>query len=289
MRDPHRRQLAASRAAWQSAMHIVGTPSRIVVRVAVIVASVCSASKRCTTATAAPARNVETRPVDWPSTCENGAAPSTTSSGREAIASAALRAAARIPPWVRTAPFGRPVVPEVKRITAGSSSSRSTTSGVRPAADGKLLVDDRARRRRREPLLDLRRREQHVERDDDRAEPQRAEVRGDERGRVRQPERDAVAGADAPLASAAAAAGSPVELRVRDAAPSTQRAGRSGLRRGVCEDAGEVHCATIAGLAAARARERCPPAFHIPRLSGNLIAPTRGGAAWGCWTARPRS
>ena len=119
---------ATPRAAWHSAMHIVGTPSRIVVPVRVMVASVCSASNRRTTEIAPPTSSVETIPVDWPRTCENGAAPSITSSGPRANASTAFRAAARTPPWVRIAPFGRPDVPEVNSTTAGSRQSRGTIS-----------------------------------------------------------------------------------------------------------------------------------------------------------------
>ncbi len=72
------------RAASQRAVHIVGTPSMTVVPVSAIVASVSAGSKRGTTATAPPVASVATRPVDWPSTCENGAAPSITSAGPNA-------------------------------------------------------------------------------------------------------------------------------------------------------------------------------------------------------------
>ena len=54
----------ASRAAWHSAMHIVGTPSRTVVRVCVIVASVCSARTARRSRPPPPASSVETTPVD---------------------------------------------------------------------------------------------------------------------------------------------------------------------------------------------------------------------------------
>ena len=100
-------------------------------------------------------------------------------------------------PWVRTAPFGRPDVPEVKRITAGSSSSRSTIPAFALAADGQLVVDDHVRRRGAHALLDLRRGEQDVQWHDDRAGAQGAEERGHVRGGVREPQRDAVARPDA--------------------------------------------------------------------------------------------
>ena len=110
-------------------------------------------------------------PVDWPKTCENGAAPSITSSGPRANASAAFRAAARTPPWVRIAPFDRPVVPEVNSTTAGSRGSARNDLPDGIAFHRKLIVDERDRRRRHDPLLDLGRSEENVERDDDRPEP----------------------------------------------------------------------------------------------------------------------
>ena len=194
---------ATPRAAWHSAMHIVGTPSRIVVPVRVMVASVCSASNRRTTEIAPPTSSVETIPVDWPRTCENGAAPSITSSGPRANASAAFRAAARTPPWVRIAPFGRPDVPEVNSTTAGSRQiPRDDLARRGRPSRGSSSSTKRHRRRCRDPLLDLGRSEESIERNDDRPEPEGAEVGGDEVGRVRKPDRDAVAGADTPVASA---------------------------------------------------------------------------------------
>ena len=91
-----------------------------------------------------------------------------------AIASAAFRAAARMPPWVRTAPFDRPVVPEVKSTTAGSRGSARNDLPDGIACHPKLIVDERDRRRRHDPLLDLGRSEQNVERDGDRARARRA-------------------------------------------------------------------------------------------------------------------
>ena len=96
--------------------------------------SVSTGSNRGTTATAPPVASVAISPVDWPRTCENGAAPSTTSAGPKASASAAFRAAAPMLPWVRTAPLETPEVPEVKRITAGSAAFRSTSGAPSPTA-----------------------------------------------------------------------------------------------------------------------------------------------------------
>ena len=65
-------------------MNIVGTPRKTVVPVSTIAATASLGSNRSTTATAPPHANVATRPVDWPRTCENGAAPKTTSPGPNA-------------------------------------------------------------------------------------------------------------------------------------------------------------------------------------------------------------
>ena len=99
----------------------------------------------------------------------NGAAPSTTSSGPRPSASAALRAAALMLPWVRTAPFGRPDVPEVKRITAGSSSLALDDPGVRSTAAEQPSLTNACGIDGAHALLDLWRGEQDVEWHDDRA------------------------------------------------------------------------------------------------------------------------
>ena len=67
-------------------------------------------------------------PVESPSTCENGAAPSTTSREPSWSAAAAFVDAARMLPCVSVAPFGLPDVPDVNRITAGAAGSRAVTS-----------------------------------------------------------------------------------------------------------------------------------------------------------------
>ena len=78
-----------------------------------------------------------TMPVDCPSTCENGAAPRTTSSGVNAIASAAFRAAARMPPCVRIAPFGRAGRPgreeDDGRVVGRAPRPRAAAAPVRGA------------------------------------------------------------------------------------------------------------------------------------------------------------
>ena len=119
---------SAERAAWHRAMHIVGTPSRIVVPVSVISASVASGSKRRTIAIAAPEVSVEKIPVARPRTCEKGAAPSIDVLFGERERIGAVPGCRAMLPCVRIAPFGRPDVPDVKRIAAGSKPSRSTIS-----------------------------------------------------------------------------------------------------------------------------------------------------------------
>ena len=108
-------------------------------------------------------------------------------------ASAPNRAAARIPPCVRIAPFGRPVVPDVKRSAAGSSSSRSTistwtlpsagsgrsTNAGRDAASSRASTSGGASRTLSGTAIA--------------PEAQDAEVGGDVVGRVGEPDRDAVA------------------------------------------------------------------------------------------------
>ena len=164
-------------------------------------------------------------------------------------------------PWVRTAPLETPEVPEVKRITAGSAGSRSTSGALSPAAASASKRDlrdpeplGRLRHERRafgvedncrggdraEPLLDLGRSQQDVDRDHDRPEPERAEVRLDERRRVRQHDRHAVSGPDAaPRELCRGALDACAELRVGDVRPLVDQ-GRSIRVTGLAEDACEV-------------------------------------------------
>ena len=198
-------------------MHIVGTPSRTVVPVSVIWASVAAGSNRGTIATAPPVISVATRPVDWPRTCENGAAPRTTSREPKPSASAAFLAAAAMLPCVSTAPLETPDVPEVKRMTAASEPARRTTGTSGPTASpssamlgdpasgrqrrelrGSLLVEDEGGRRDCvEPFVDLTPAQEDVDRDGHRPEPERAEIGRDEGGRVREHDRHPVPRRDA--------------------------------------------------------------------------------------------
>ena len=120
VRDSQWRQPFGSRAPPRRARCTSSAPRATPsFAVAAMSDSVCSGSKRGTIATAAPARNVDTSPVERPRTWENGAAPRTTSSAQSPSAVAAFSAATRMPAWVRIAPFGLPEVPDVNRSTAG--------------------------------------------------------------------------------------------------------------------------------------------------------------------------
>ena len=144
-----------------------------------------------------------------------GATPSSSSSGAAEGVCAEARGRS-IPACVRTAPFGRPVVPEVKRSAAdGPRPVRRSRRAPRPRRQ--RTIDERFRRRRLQPCVDLGLRQQDVERHRDRSEAENAEVRGHVVGRVRQLDRDAVVGLDA---SGAQRCGGdrclPVELAIRD-------------------------------------------------------------------------
>ena len=187
-------------------MHIVGTPRRIVVLVAVIRARVPSPSNRRSTAIEPPRNSVESTPVTSPRTCENGAAPRTTSSGPKAIASAAAPAAVAMLPCVSTAPFGLPDVPDVKRMTAGSAV-RGGSPRPSSAPTRRLRPTHRrpARRLPAQPGRRFRRGEERVEGNRNRADPPDREQHRDEPGLVREEERNAVVAGNARARSTASA------------------------------------------------------------------------------------
>src|SRR5579863_7440627 len=116
-----------------------GAPIATVVRVLTIRARVAAGSKRSTSPRAPPLTSVPFMMQVIPSTCENGAAASWTSSGPRAKASMNARAFHSIPAWLSSAAFALPVVPDVKVSTATSSGARPTRSSrlasgtVRPA------------------------------------------------------------------------------------------------------------------------------------------------------------
>ena len=113
--------------------------------------------------------------------------------------------------------MGRPVVPEVKRSAAGSSSSRSTISTCGSPSGGSGRSTHAFGVAASSPRVDLGLRQQDVERHRDRSEAENAEVGGDVVGRVRQLDRDAVVGLDALRTQRCGGDGGPaVELAVRD-------------------------------------------------------------------------
>ena len=119
------------------------------------------------------------------------------------------------------------------------------------ALDRQRAVDDRHRARRRGARRDLGRGEKNVQRHGYRASPKRAEVSGDVGRRVREPDRYAVAHADARGAEGGGGdSRPPVELAVRHDLALEQQGGPAGmLGRSVGEDAREVHRLGAAGLA----------------------------------------
>ena len=135
MREPQRRQRGPSephRRARCTSSGRRATPSS---RSRPSSPSVSTGSNRGTTATVPPVASVAISPVDCPRTCENGAAPSTTSSGPKAERLGGVCERRRtMLPWVRTAPLETPEVPEVKRITAGIAGIALDERRVFPAA-----------------------------------------------------------------------------------------------------------------------------------------------------------
>ena len=149
---PTDRRLDVSRVAKVSASSrsqlIVGTPTKLVTRSCSISSSARFGSHLYVMTSLAPLTNdpsiTGTRPVTWNSGTHSmnavcGAPPSSTEAGssgsrrlptaaRAAKASNALSTAR----CVETAPFGRPVVPEVYRIVMSSSGSMSTSGNVAP-------------------------------------------------------------------------------------------------------------------------------------------------------------
>ena len=82
---------------------------------------------RASSTSVAPMRNVPFMPTVWPKVWNSGRQPRTTSDGLASLASKTLTVAfiTRFR-WVSTAPLGCPVVPLVKKMTAGSSADLDT-------------------------------------------------------------------------------------------------------------------------------------------------------------------
>jgi hypothetical protein len=114
---------------------------------------------------------------------------------------------------------------------------------VRLAVARERPVDERPRRRRLEPRVDLGLRQQDVERHRDRSKAENAEVRGHVVGRVRQPDRDPVVGTDALRAQRCRRHGGPtVELAVRDPLALEQQRRPLGMPSGALrQDVREIH------------------------------------------------
>ena len=118
-----------------------------------------------TTATAPPVASVATRPVDWPSTCENGAAPSTTSSGPKAERLGGVRgggpdAAVGEDRALRDARGSRGEedhgrVAGARRRGSASGRAMRPSPSLGRAATARSVDDDSRGRGRLEPLLDL--------------------------------------------------------------------------------------------------------------------------------------
>ena len=90
-------------------------------------------SKRGSSVSVAPTPIAVLSPQVRPKTWNSGRPPKTTSSGKIPNNLPDSSAFFVNPACVSSAPFGVPVVPDVYRITAVSSSSRSTTSAAGPA------------------------------------------------------------------------------------------------------------------------------------------------------------
>ena len=121
-----------SRSGWcSSAAYMVGTPSNTVTRQRWMISSAWPGSNRASRASAAPEFTAVFSPQVSPNTWNSGRHPMTTSDGLRLNSVSALSwALVRRLAWLSSAPLGCPVVPEVYRISAVSSSARSATPGA---------------------------------------------------------------------------------------------------------------------------------------------------------------
>jgi hypothetical protein len=97
--------IVAPAASASSAAYMEGTPTRTV--------TPASHSKRGDSTSRAPAAAAAFSVHVWPNACASGRAPSTASSGPKPNSSAVVRALCIRFACVSSAPFGRPVVPDV--------------------------------------------------------------------------------------------------------------------------------------------------------------------------------
>ena len=100
-------------AAASSATYMLGTPAKTVTSSRARISSALAGSKRGSSVTVAPAWTTPLSATVWPKTWKNGRAPNMTSPGARSKRPADSAALARRLWCVRTAPLGRPVVPEV--------------------------------------------------------------------------------------------------------------------------------------------------------------------------------
>ena len=93
---------------------MVGTPSKTVTRWPATIRSACSASNRGSRVRHAPAATATLSATVCPNTWNSGSPPKITSSGRAWTMSVRVTSVLLMRlPWVSSAPFGWPVVPEV--------------------------------------------------------------------------------------------------------------------------------------------------------------------------------
>ncbi len=112
---------------------MVGTPKNSDARSAAAASSTASTSKRSSRTADAPAASVPCRPTPRPCMWNNGNASTRRSSGvhrhaRRNASTLDVRFAC-----VSTAPFGRPVVPDVYPMRAGASGAAASSSGTGPS------------------------------------------------------------------------------------------------------------------------------------------------------------
>jgi hypothetical protein len=113
------------------AAYMVGTPSKIVTRSRWNMSSALAGSNLGSRVSVLAVATAAFSPQVSPNTWNSGRQPMITSSGLFSISVLEVIVALRTSPmWVSSAPLGRPVVPDVYRITASSSSLRPDTSGA---------------------------------------------------------------------------------------------------------------------------------------------------------------
>jgi hypothetical protein len=110
-------------------MNIEGTPSNMVARSRTIAVSTATGSNRGMSDIVHPNRTQTSRMLDIPNTWNNGSTVITMSEGCTPNSRPGISAFMYICMWLSSAPFGRPVVPEVYMMTAVSVISRWASCG----------------------------------------------------------------------------------------------------------------------------------------------------------------